>query len=37
MKKDMQESMNDMIKQIINFIKEMREAEVEAMRALTKV
>lgn len=37
MKKDIQDSMNDMIKQIINFIKEMKEAEVEAMRALTRV
>jgi hypothetical protein len=36
-KKQMEEALNDMIKQIINFLKELREAEVDAMRALTKV
>jgi hypothetical protein len=36
-KKQMEEALNDMIKQIINFLKEMREAEVDAMRSLTKV
>lgn len=37
MKKELQDSLNDMIKQIINFIKEMKDAEVDAMRALTRV
>ena len=37
MKKELQDSMNEMIKQVINFLKELREAEVDAMRALTKV
>jgi hypothetical protein len=37
MKKELQESLNEMIKQIINFIKEMKDAEVDAMRALTRV
>lgn len=37
LKKDIQQQMDEMIKQIINFLKEMREAEVDAMRALTKV
>lgn len=36
-KKQTEEALNDMIKQIINFLKELREAEVDAMRALTKV
>ena len=36
-KKQMEEALNDMMKQIINFLKEMREAEVDAMRSLTKV
>jgi hypothetical protein len=29
--------MNEMIMQVINFLKELREAEVDAMRALTRV
>lgn len=37
LKKELQDSLSDMIKQIINFIKELKEAEVDAMRALTKV
>ncbi|WP_378940821.1 hypothetical protein [Mesorhizobium sp. ANAO-SY3R2] len=37
LKKEVQDTMNDMIKQIINFIKELKDAEVEAMRALTRV
>lgn len=36
-KKQMEEALNDMMKQIINFLKELREAEVDAMRSLTKV
>lgn len=36
-KKQMEEALNDMIKQVINFLKELREAEVDAMRSLTKV
>lgn len=36
-KKQMEDALNDMMKQIINFLKEMREAEVDAMRSLTKV
>lgn len=36
MKKDLQEQMNDMIKQIVNFLREVREAEVDAMRAITR-
>ena len=37
LKKDVQDTMSEMIKQIINFIKELKEAEVDAMRALTRV
>ncbi|MGQ3211769.1 MAG: hypothetical protein ACT6U0_10175 [Shinella sp.] len=37
LKKDVQDTMNEMIKQIINFLKEMKDAEVDAMRALTRV
>jgi hypothetical protein len=36
-KKQIEEALNDMMKQIINFLKELREAEVDAMRSLTKV
>ncbi|MBC8130162.1 MAG: hypothetical protein H7Y08_07545 [Rhizobiaceae bacterium] len=36
-KKEIQQAMDEMIKQLINFLKEMQEAEVDAMRALTKV
>lgn len=36
MKKDVQDATSDMIKQIIAFIKELRDAEVEAMRAITR-
>lgn len=37
LKKDVQDTMNEMIKQIINFLKEMKDAEVDAMRSLTRV
>ena len=37
LKKDVQDTMNEMIKQIINFLKEIKDAEVDAMRALTRV
>lgn len=36
MKKDVQDAAADMIRQIIAFIKELRDAEVEAMRAITR-
>ncbi len=36
-KKQIEEALNDMMKQIINFLKELREAEVDAMRSLTRV
>ena len=35
-KKEIGDQMNEMIKQIINFIKEMQDAEVDAMRAITR-
>lgn len=37
MKKEIQDGLNDMIKQIINFLKELKEAEIDAMRSLTRV
>ncbi len=36
MKKAVQDAASDMMKQIIAFIKELRDAEVEAMRAITR-
>jgi hypothetical protein len=35
--KDLQNTMSEFIKTIINFLKELKEAEVDQMRALTKV
>lgn len=37
MKKEVQQSMDEMIKAIINFLKELRESEANHMQALTKV
>ncbi|WP_062012788.1 type III secretion system translocon subunit SctB [Aureimonas sp. AU4] len=34
--KDVQQAMDDMIKQVINFVKEMQENKVEMMRAITR-
>lgn len=36
-KKELQDSLNDMIKQIIDFLKEIENAKVEGMRAFTRV
>ncbi|KQT54068.1 hypothetical protein ASG43_00025 [Aureimonas sp. Leaf454] len=36
-KKELQQAMDEMIKQLISFLKDMQENEVDAMRALTKV
>ncbi|QJP15551.1 hypothetical protein G3545_18955 [Starkeya sp. ORNL1] len=37
MKKEMQQALDDMVKQIINFLKELQEAKANHMQALTKV
>ncbi|WP_375453307.1 hypothetical protein [uncultured Methylobacterium sp.] len=37
MKKEMQETMNDMIKSIINFLKEMADAKAQQMQVMTRV
>jgi predicted RecB family endonuclease len=37
LKKEMQQSLDELIKAIVNFLKEMAQTEVEMMQTLTKL